>query len=443
MMMTFRISFFLALFCFAPRGFANTSAIAQNCMNTYKTAMRSSSWQEWYVDNSWTGAVDGSITAPFTNIQEAIDFVVTSNGAFCADTLLVKDTGRPYYGPIIFPNMNALRLKGWNGRPVITLTGAVSATTIMSGTNYFNPIYACMPPAQVGLENLRIENQSTVIGDYFCVDVQTWVSWENPDPSQHRYGISNVVFNGNGIHGGIRLRDLDQGHMVPWGIPYNNFHTSLVQACHIEECRTGVEVMPMQCAILRGNWFVSNTTGIAMNQTTNWPYLRLYDSVYSLYNIFAWCDNNGIAGGVYSNLVYQNNTFYDCGTTGLLFSAGQMAPYGNAQLYNNIFYANGAGWHALVSMTNMIDAAWNLYYTNAVQTGWEAFGFSNIYENPLLTIAPTDEWFLHPEDGSPAAHVAAMNGATFIGALPPIPEPFLGIIPALFAMLCVLRRDVH
>ena len=384
-------------------------------------------WADWYVDNTWTGETIGTVDAPFTNIQAAITMAGASN--FAANTINVRDTGIPYEGALVFRNMNALRLRGYGGRPVIRYSGTAGAHTIMSGTNYnLASPYACMPPAQVGLENLRIENLSPATGDWYCADVQTWVTWEykyTGMPERLRYGITNVIFDGGGLHGGVRLRDLDQGHMVPWGIPYANFHTSLVQGCVFERCTTGVRIMSMQCARVAFNWFISNGVGVTAVESTNGPYKRAYDTIEVGYNVFAWCREDGLRGGVYSNLVYYNNTFYGCGGTGVVFDAGSMASYGNAGLYNNILAVNGAAWTAQAADTNLLAAAFNVYWGNGGVTGWEGFGGNAVTADPaFVSVNMADADFLRPLAGGPA-DVPGYGGAAFLGARAPIPEPVM------------------
>ncbi len=396
-------------------------------------------WQEWYVDNSWTGETHGTLEAPFTNIQATIDFVVSTSGMWSADTILVKDTGVPYEGALMFPNMNAMRLMGYDGCPVIKYSGAEGASTIMSGTNYLNPNFACMPPAQVGLENLRIENLTTAPGDWYCADIQTWVSWE-PDrtPDQYRFGVSNCVFYGGGVNSGVKLRDLDQRHMPSMFPP--GIHTSLVQNCTFTECGTGVKVMSMQSAKILNNWFVSNGVGVTAVETTNAVYLRTYSNIVVCFNVFAWGGKDVIEGGIYPRLFYYNNTFYENAGTGVLFNAGVQELPGTGQLHNNLFYGNLAAWVANAGDTNRLIANNNLYYTNAIATGWESFGTSNVFDDPLLVLDSADEYFLYLDPSSPAAdRPAGYGGATFIGALPPIPEAFsMGAV--LFACALALRR---
>ncbi|MCX7846645.1 MAG: hypothetical protein N2595_01225 [bacterium] len=395
-------------------------------------------WADWYVDNTWTGETLGTLDAPFTNIQTAIVMAGASN--FAANTINVRDTGIPYEGPLVFRNMNALRLRGYGGRPTIRYSGAVGAHTIMSGTNYnLASAYACMPPAQVGLENLRIENHTTASGEWYCADVQTWVTWEykyTGMPERLRYGITNVIFDGAGRNSGVRLRDLDQGHMVPWGIPYANFHTSLVQGCVFARCKTGVRIMSMQCARVAYNWFISNDLGVTAVEMTNGPYKRAYDTIHVGYNVFAWCAQDGIRGGIYSNLVYYNNTFFACGGTGTLFNAGAFASYGKAGLYNNIFYANGAAWVADPADTNLLAAGHNMYWANAATTGWEAFGTPAYFTNPLFVSVDYGDptLFLCPELNGPA-DVPGFGGATFLGARAPIPEPAAAVVACLLLLL--------
>ena len=60
-------------------------------------------WIDWYVDNTFEGDSQGTEEAPFKTIQEAVAASVASNATFSADTIWIKGTGKPYYGPVEIP----------------------------------------------------------------------------------------------------------------------------------------------------------------------------------------------------------------------------------------------------------------------------------------------------------------------------------------------------
>lgn len=402
------------------------------------------SWDGYYVDNTWTGATHGTMAEPFTNIQAAINFANATNGAFGANTINVKDTGAEYPGPLMFPNINAMRLKGWGGTPTIAYRGSGPHSTIMSGTNYASPLYACMPPSQVGLEDLVIINETTAPGDWYCADIQAWVSWEpglTNTPERYRFGVTNCVFNGAGRNGGVRLRDLDQGHMVPWGIPYANYHTSLVQQCRFDDCRTGVMLMPLQCARIADNTFTSNGVAITALQTNFWPYIRPYTNVVIAFNIFHATAGDAIKADNFDQLLVQNNTFYQNGGTGVNVNAAALGYHGTAGLHNNLLYENYAGFSADAADTNALIANNNLLYTNAVADPWDSFGTSNVYADPqFVSTDPLDPLFLAPLAGGPADNRPGHGGVNFIGAKAPVPEPAAALLMLCCMMLPARRK---
>ena len=404
------------------------------------TALHAGQWLDYYVDNSWTGAVLGTSAAPFTNIQAAIDFTVFTDGMFAASTIYVKPTGSEYTGLLLFPNLNAMRLKGWGGMPTIAYRGGGPHSTIMSDTNYGSPVYACLPPAQVGLETLAIINDTSAPGDWYCADVQPWVSWEpglTNTPERYRFGVSNCIFYGAGRNGGLKLRDLDQRHLVPSDIPYFNYHTSLVQRCRFEQCRVGVKAMSLQFARIADNWFVSNAVAITAVQSNFWPYIRPYTNLFIAFNVFESCAGDAVQADNFNELIIQNNTFYQGGGTGAVLNAVDFDYHGTAQLHNNIFYDNGGAWIAAAEDTNALIAGNNLYYANP-ETGWEAFGTGSLTNVPpdFVSQTPGDPDFLRPNIGSPAAYRTNLfGGVTFLGALPPLPEP-----GALLALPLLLVR---
>lgn len=410
----------------------------------YVPACLFAAWQDWYVDNTWTGINRGTQFEPFTNIQHAVNFVASTSGVFSADTIYVKDTGIPYTGPIVFPNINAMRLKGYNGRPTITYTGETGAHTIQSGDNYFNPNFACFPPSQVGLEQLRIENLTEADGKWFCADIQTWVSWEagltnefgRPDYERYRYGVHDCEFSGGGRNGGVQLRDLDQRHRPD----LDAVHTSLVWNCMISDCRIGINIMSSRKVRVYRNYFISNRVALSAIQTTNSIYQRLYSNIVACFNVIAFSSECAAQSGVYPSLLLYNNTIYATAGTGLFLNAGILDPHGLAGLNNNLFCNNSAAWLADHSDTNLLSAAYNLYFSNVVTTGWEVFDAHPIYGNPqFVSTDPDDALFLYPLAGS-AADQSGWDGIPYIGALPPVPEPC--ILSMLVMASVILRRYV-
>jgi hypothetical protein len=402
-------------------------------------------YQDWFVDNTWTGATLGTINAPFTAIQAAVDFAVATNGVFNADTINVKATGQDYYGPIVIPNINAMRLKGTNGYPVITLTGAVAASTISSGNNYFSPSLACFPPSQVGLEHLSIRNESTATGSWFCADVQVWVSWEagltNSSggrlTERERFGILDCFFDGSNQHGGIRLRDLDQRHRLD----LDSVHTSLVSQCTFENCSVGIQLSSQVKARICDNWFFSNAVAITAVEGTNAVYQRAYSNIVVCFNVVAWCTGDALESDIYPLLLAYNNTFYGNGGTGCVLDAAGYGYGGAAQLQNNIFMDNAATWFADSSDTNALIVSNNLYFANTFATGWELFGGGAVTDDPAF--ACTDLGcvdFLRPLEFSPAANLTGLfGGVDYLGARSPVPEP--AVLLSLAAALLVRRRS--
>ncbi len=398
----------------------------------YEDAILASTWSNLWVDNSWTGAVVGSEAAPFTNIQAAIDFADVTMGSWSAVSIIIRTTGTDYEGQVRVPNAQALRLVGTNGRPVLVYSGAAPLNTIQSGTNYFNG--AGMPPAQVGLENLRIENRATATAELYCAAMHTWHSVEpavtNP-PASPRYGVHDCIFDGNGNKGGVLLYDLKQHGAIE---PYNS---NLVWNCRFENCTAGVTLLAGKEAHIFSNWFISNGVAVVAVADTNSVYQRAYRDIFVYHNVMAWCADAGCRGGVYPNLVYYNNTFYECGGTDVYCNAGVLGPEGPAGLYNNIFYNGIAAWVADMATTNMLVVSNNLYYAMAYATGWESFG-GGVMTNPpdFASQTPGDPAFLYLSDSSPAAHLAGLyGGATYLGALPPVPEPGAACALVLLAVM--------
>ena len=403
----------------------------------------SAAYQDWFVDNTWTGATLGTMAAPFTDIQSAVDFAVATNGVFNGDTINVVASGQDYYGPVVFPNINAMRLKGTNGYPVITITGQVAASTISSGDNYFNPSFACFPPSQVGLEQLVIRNQSIATGAWYCADVQAWVSWEagltNSSgerlTERERYGIVDCYFDGGGTHGGLRLRDLDQRHRAD----LDSVHTSLVSQCTFENCSVAVELSSQVKARVYDNWFFSNAWALAATEGTNSIYQRAYSNIVFCFNVVTWCSGDAFNSDIYPLLLIYNNSFYAGAGTACVLNATSFGYGGVAQLQNNIFYENGAAWLAAAGDTNALIVSNNLYYANTGATGWEMFGGGAVTLDPAFaSLDSGNADFLRPLEFSPAANLSGLfGGVDYLGARAPIPEP-VGVL--CVAALLALRR---
>lgn len=393
-------------------------------------------WTNIYVDNTWTGATVGTELAPFTNIQAAVDFANSNYGSWSSVTIMIRDTGNDYLGQVVFPNGNAMRLQGINGRPTIAYSGSAPVNTIQSGTNYMSP---GLPPAQIGLEHLRIENRTSATGELFCAQVHTWHSVEpgvTNDPSHLRFGVRDCIFDGRGTHGGIELLDLLQHATVE---PYNS---NVVANSRFEQCTVGVSLRTQKEAQLFNNWFVSNVVAIRAVDTTNSVYRRAYADIRVFHNVFLWC-GQGVVGGVYPRLVYYNNTFYESSGTGLLFNAGVLGPEGPSELHNNIFHRGLAAWSADWGTTNALVVSNNLYYGNVQATGFEAVGGVSYTNAPdFASESPGDPEFLYLSETSPAANLSGLyGGATYLGALPPVPEAGgIGVAVLVAGMAATRRR---
>ncbi len=386
----------------------------------YERAMLAATWSNLWVDNTWTGAVAGTEAAPFTNIQAAVDYTDATLGSWSSVSIIIRNTGTDYEGQVMVPNAQALRLVGTNGRPTLVYHGTAPLNTIQSDTNYFYP--PAMPPAQVGLENLRVENHSSAPGELYCAAIQTWHSVEpavtNP-PAAPRFGVHDCMFDGRGDKGGVLLYDLKQHPDI------EAYNSNLVWNCRFERCTAGVTLWAGKEARIFGNWFVSNGAAVVAVADTNSVYQRAYRDIYVYHNIMAWCADAGCRGGVYPNLVYYNNTFYECGGTNVSFNAGVLGPEGPAELHNNIFYNGSAAWIADMATTNMLIVSNNLYNAMGSATGWEQFGGGAMTNPPdFASQTPGAAEFLYLNDASPAAHKSGLyGGATYLGALPPVPEP--------------------
>jgi hypothetical protein len=415
----------------APQRFADERAYAA----WYQRALLASTWSNLWVDNSWTGAVVGSEAAPFTNIQAAVDYADATFGAWSSVSIIIRNTGTNYEGQVRVPNAQALRLVGTNGMPVIVYSGSAPLNTIQSGTNYFYG--AGMPPAQVGLENLRVENRSSATGELYCAAIHTWHSVEpavtNP-PARPRYGVHDCIFDGAGSKGGVLLYDLKQHPSI------EGYNSNLVWRCRFENCTVGVMLLAGKETHIFENWFVSNGVAVVAVADTNSVYQRAYRDMFVYHNVMAWCADAGCRGGVYPNLVYYNNTFYECGGTDVYFNAGVLGLEGPAALHNNIFYNGIAAWVANAAATNLLVVSNNLYYALVVATGWETFGGGALTNPPgFASQTPGDPDFLCLSENSPAAHKTGLyGGATYIGALPPVPEPGV-LLVGLLALGAVVR----
>jgi len=414
-----------------PAQFANE----QDYAVWYAQARLAATWSNLWVNNAWTGAVAGTEAAPFTNIQAAVDFADATFGAWSSVSIIVSDTGTNYEGQVRVPNGQALRLVGTNGMPMIVYSGSAPLNTIQSDTNYFYG--AGMPPAQVGLENLRVENHSSAPGELYCAAIQAWHSVEpavtNP-PASPRFGVHDCLFNGRGDKGGVLLYDLKQHASI------EGYNSNLIWNCRFENCTAGVTLLAGKEAHVFGNWFISNGAAVVAVADTNSVYQRAYRDIFVDHNVMAWCADAGCRGGVYPNLVYYNNTFYECGGTNVSFNAGVLGPDGPAELHNNIFYNGGAAWIADLATTNLLVVSNNLYNAMAAVTGWESFGGGAMTNPPdFASQTPGDPEFLYLSETSPAAHKTGLyGGATYLGALPAVPEP--GTVCVIMLLAGMLQR---
>ncbi len=388
-------------------------------------------WHDYWVDNTWTGTPSGTEHAPFTNIQSTINFVHTNDGTWSAVTIYIKDGGTPYLGQINIPNLQALRLFGTNGTPSIIYEGTDAVNTIQSGTNYFG---AGMPPAQVGLVNLHIENRSTASDELYCAAIHTWHSQE-PGKTTNRFGVHRCRFDGRGDKGGVFLYDLKQHG------PYEPYNSNLVWNSHFYNCTVGIDLISQAEAHIFGNYFISNDIAIRATATTNMVYQRRYTDIIVYHNVFAWNRYGGVDTGIYPKSQYFNNTFYANGGTNFSFAAAALEPEGTNIFHNNIFYGGQVAWISEPVTTNRLDVAHNLYFNMAYSNDWEAFGTDISLQDPVFySEDATDALFLYLADNSPAAHLGTLfGGATYLGALPPVPEPIAGIA-LLIAVTAIWHR---
>ena len=386
------------------------------------------SWSDWYVDNSASDPVaDGTEEHPFSTIQEAVAASLAKQAAFSADTIYIKGTGNPYYGPIEIPNQNAMRLKGYGDlKPEITLTGAVEATTIKSGDNYRNPTYACMPPAQVGLENLIIKNESTSPNLHYAADVQCWVSWEasvTGFPERIRLGILDCSFLASGSNVCLRVRDLDQRHNQEL-IDAN--HRSLVTRCFFQGDGDLVHLSAQQKVDLTSNVFYAGESAIYFEGMTNSVYSRLTQDVRVTYNCFFKQGKASLFSGIYPDLLFQNNTCVGVEGTHLAFLQNNLEARGEVNAFRNIFVSGtnvlafaSEDWKDLVSVDE------NIFFDVAgVGTNQE------ITDPQFLSEDLASEDFLRPAETSPAGKLGY-----YLGAVAPVPEPTLIFISLLSALI--------
>lgn len=376
-------------------------------------------WGDYWVDNTWTGMPAGTELEPFTSIQDAVNYIHTNVGSWSAVTLYIVDSGQPYVGQVVVPNMQALRLYGINGMPTLFYQGDDPVNTIQSGTNYFA---IGMPPAQVGLVNLRVENHTTATGEFYGAAIHTWHSQE-PGVTEERFGVHDCIFDGRGDKGGILLYDLKQHAHVE---PYNS---NLVWNSHFYNCTVAIDLLSQLEAHIFQNYFISNDVAIRATANTNMVYQRRYRDIIVYHNVFAWNRDGGIQTGIYPDSHYFNNTFYANGGTNFSFAAGILTPEGTNIFHNNIFYGGQVGWIPDVAATNLLDVSHNLYYDMVYYNDWEAFGHNISLQDPqFYSEDVSDPYFLYLDEHSPVGHFDPLfGGATYLGALPPIPEPALGI----------------
>ena len=394
----------------------------------FSTLCTFASWSDWYVDNSVSDpAPDGSKKHPFSTIQEAVAASQAKQAVFSADTIYIKGTGNPYYGPIEIPNQNAMRLKGYGDlKPEITLTGAVEATTIKSGDNYRNPTYACMPPAQVGLENLIIKNESTSPNLHYAADVQCWVSWEasvTGFPERIRLGILDCSFLARGSNVCLRVRDLDQRHNQEL---IDADHRSLVTRCFFQGSRDLVHLSAQQKVDLTSNIFYAGQSALYFEDMTNSVYSRLTQDVRITYNRFFHQRNGALFSGIYPDFLFQNNTCIGLNGTHLAFLQEKLEARGEVSVLRNIFVSGAnvlalaeEGWENLLSVND------NLFFNVAAVGDQQEIADPQFLSEELISAD-----FLRPAETSPAVHPGY-----YLGAVAPVPEPTLIFISLLSALV--------
>jgi len=395
--------------------------------------LQAGGWIDWYVDNTFEGDSQGTEEAPFKTIQEAVAASLASNATFSADTIWIKGTGKPYYGPIEIPNKNAMRLAGYGEvKPEITVTGEVAQTVIKSGDNYASPFYACMPPAQVGLENLIVRNDvATPAGISYCADVQTWVSWEasvRETPEKMRFGVRNCEFYASGNNVCFRLRDLDQRHKQEL---VDADHWSMVWNCKFQGEGDLMHLSSQEKALVVSNTFIGGGRAMVFEGWTNAVYSRLTENVKIKQNLFFNQQNAVLYSGVCDDLEFSHNTCVLASGTHVSLTDTGLDPRSTTYVEDNIFQKGEAAVQfAEESWSEKVTVRDNLF--EEVDSYGE---YPVVGEAKFVSVDPEDVDFLRPNYDSDAD-----RGEYYLGALAPIPEPQLILGLAFLIGLLIRRR---
>jgi hypothetical protein len=388
-------------------------------------------WIDWYVDNTFEGDSLGTEEAPFKTIQEAVAASLASNATFSADTIWIKGTDKPYYGPIEIPNKNAMRLAGYGEvKPEITVTGEVAQTVIKSGDNYASPFYACMPPAQVGLENLIVRNDiAAPAGICYCADVQAWVSWEESvreTPEKMRFGIRNCEFYAKNGNVCFRLRDLDQRHKQEL---VDADHWSMVWNCKFQGEGDLMHLSSQEKALVVSNTFIGGGRAMVFEGWTNAVYSRLTENVKIKQNLFFNQQTAVLYSGVCDDLEFSHNTCVLASGTHVSLTDTGLDPRSTTYVEDNIFQKGEAAVQfAEESWSEKVTVRDNLF--EEVDSYGE---YPVVGEAKFVSVDPEDVDFLRPNYDSDAD-----RGEYYLGALAPIPEP-----ACLFAFALVLASLIR
>ena len=390
-------------------------------------------WIDWYVDNTFEGESLGTEEAPFKTIQEAVAASVASNATFSADTILIKGTEKPYYGPIEIPNKNAMRLKGYGEvKPEVTVTGEVAQTVIKSGDNYASPFYACMPPAQVGLENLIVKNDiASPAGVFYCADIQTWVSWEESvreTPEKMRFGVKNCEFYASNGCVCFRLRDLDQRHNQSL---VEADHWSMVWNCKFQGEGDLMHLSSQEKALVVSNTFLGGGRAMVFEGWTNAVYSRLTENVKIKQNLFFGQQQAVLYSGVCDDLEFSHNTCVLNSGTHISLTDTGLDPRSKTYVNDNIFQKGDetvqfaeASWSEKVSVKDNLFEEVDSYGEYPV-----------VGEAKFVSVDPEDVDFLRPNYDSDAD-----RGGYYLGALAPVPEPQLILGLAVLIGFLIRRR---
>ena len=393
--------------------------------------LQGAGWIDWYVDNTYEGESKGTEEAPFKTIQEAVAASLASNATFSADTILIKGTEKPYYGPIEIPNKNAMRLKGYGDvKPEITVTGEVAQTVIKSGDNYASPFYACMPPAQVGLENLIVRNDiAAPAGICYGADVQVWVSWEESvreTPEKMRFGVRNCEFYATNGNVCFRLRDLDQRHNQAL---VDADHWSMVWNCKFEGEGDLMHLSSQEKALVVSNTFIGGGRAMVFEGWTNAVYSRLTENVKIKQNLFFNQQNAILYSGVCDDLEFSHNTCVLASGTHVSLTDTGLDPRSTTYVEDNIFQKGEAA-------VQFAEESWSekVSFRDNLFEEVDSYGeYPVVGEAKFLSVDPEDVDFLRPNYDSDAD-----RGEYYLGALAPVPEP-----ACLFAFILVLAALVR